>query len=50
MVLTEFPAAERERLREKLAPVTDKHVKQIDPALTQELFSELGKARSSAAR
>jgi len=50
MVLTEFPAAERERLREKLAPVTDKHVKQIDPVLTQELFSELGKARSSAAR
>jgi len=47
MVLTEFPAQERERLRDKLKPVTDKYVKQIDPALTQELFSELGKARSA---
>jgi len=47
MVLTEFPAQERERLRDKLKPVTDKYVKQIDPALTQELFSELGKARNA---
>ncbi|KQX95089.1 TRAP transporter substrate-binding protein [Variovorax sp. Root473] len=47
MVLTEFPAAERERLRDKLKPVTDKYVRQIDPALTQELFSELGKARGT---
>ena len=47
MTLTEFPAQERERLREKLKPVTEKYVKQIDPALAQELFSELGKARSA---
>lgn len=47
MTLTEFPAQERERLREKLKPVTDKYVKQIDPALAQELFAELGKARSA---
>lgn len=48
MVLTAFPAQERERLREKLKPVTDKYVRQIDPTLTQELFSELGKARGAA--
>ena len=47
MTLTEFPAQERERLREKLKPVTDKYVKQVDPALAQELFSELAKARSA---
>lgn len=48
MVLTEFSAQERERLRDKLKPVTDKYVRQIDPALTQELFSELGKVRGVA--
>lgn len=48
MVLTEFSAQERERLRDKLKPVTDKYVRQIDPALTQELFSDLGKVRGVA--
>jgi len=48
MVLTEFSAQERERLRDKLKTVTDKYVRQIDPALTQELFSELGKVRGVA--
>jgi tripartite ATP-independent transporter DctP family solute receptor len=47
MTLTTFPAQERERLREKLKPVTEKYVKQIDPALAQELFSELDKARAA---
>jgi len=47
MTLTEFPAQERERLREKLKPVTEKYVKQIDPALAQELFAELAKARGA---
>lgn len=47
MTLTEFPAQERERLREKLKPVTDKYVKQADPALAQELFRELAKARGA---
>jgi tripartite ATP-independent transporter DctP family solute receptor len=47
MTLTEFPAQERERLREKLKPVTEKYVKQVDPALAQELFAELAKARAA---
>jgi tripartite ATP-independent transporter DctP family solute receptor len=47
MTLTTFPAQERERLREKLKPVTEKYVKQVDPALAQELFAELAKARSA---
>jgi len=47
MTLTAFPAQERERLREKLKPVTDKYVKQVDPALAQELFAELAKARGA---
>ncbi|MNY21433.1 hypothetical protein D3C86_1549800 [compost metagenome] len=47
MTLTAFPAQERERLREKLKPVTEKYVKQIDPVLAQELFSELDKARAA---
>ena len=47
MTLTAFPAQERERLREKLKPVTEKHVKQVDPALAQELFAELAKARGA---
>ena len=46
MTLTEFPAQERDRLREKLKPVTEKYVKQVDAALAQELYSELGKVRS----
>jgi tripartite ATP-independent transporter DctP family solute receptor len=47
MTLTAFPAQERERLREKLKPVTEKHVRQVDPALAQELFAELAKARGA---
>ncbi len=47
MTLTEFPAPERERLREKLKPVTEKYVKQVDAALAQELFAELGKVRGA---
>ncbi|HEU0199397.1 MAG TPA: TRAP transporter substrate-binding protein [Burkholderiaceae bacterium] len=47
MTLTEFPAQERERLRAKLKPVTDKYAKQADPALAQEFFAELAKVRAA---
>jgi TRAP-type transport system periplasmic protein len=47
MTLTSFPPQERERLREKLKPVTDKYVKQLDPATAQEMFAELAKARTA---
>jgi len=47
MTLTSFTPQERERLREKLKPVTEKYVKQVDPALAQELFAELAKARAA---
>ena len=47
MVLTAFPAKERERLREKLKPVTEKYLSQVDPALAKELLTELAKVRSA---
>jgi TRAP-type transport system periplasmic protein len=46
MTLTEFSQQERERMREKLKPVTDKYTKVGDDALVKELFSEVAKARA----
>ena len=47
MAVNDVAPAERERMRERLKPVTDKYSKLIDPALLAEFMSEVSKARSA---
>jgi tripartite ATP-independent transporter DctP family solute receptor len=47
MTITEVSPEERNRMREKLAPVIEKHQKTINEAFVQELNAELQKVRSS---
>lgn len=46
MTATEFAPQERERMREKLKPVAQKHMSDGDAALTKELFAEIEKSRA----
>ena len=48
MAVNDVAAAERERMRERLKPVTEKYSKLIDPALLAEFMSEVTKARGAA--
>jgi TRAP-type transport system periplasmic protein len=48
MAVNDLSAAERERMREKLKPVTEKFSKEVDPALLAEFWSEIQKARTAA--
>ena len=45
-VVTEITAQERERMREKVKPVTDKYTKDIGESLVNEFHSEIKKVRS----
>lgn len=47
MAVNEVAAAERERIRERLQPVTEKHSKLVDPAVLAEFMSEVEKARAA---
>lgn len=47
MTATEFSPQERERMSEKLKPVTQKHMQNGDPTLTKELFAEIEKHRAN---
>jgi TRAP-type transport system periplasmic protein len=46
MVITDVTPEERTRMREKLKPVVEKHLKTIGEALVQELTAELKKVRA----
>ncbi|WP_298232991.1 TRAP transporter substrate-binding protein [uncultured Azohydromonas sp.] len=48
MAVNDVPQAERERMRERLKPVTEKFAKQIDPVLLAEFMSEVAKARNAS--
>jgi tripartite ATP-independent transporter DctP family solute receptor len=48
MAVNDVTPAERERMRERLKPVTDKYAQQIDPQLLAEFMSEVAKARSAS--
>lgn len=48
MAVNDVTQAERERMRERLKPVTEKYAKQIDPVLLAEFMSEVAKARSAS--
>ena len=48
MAVNDVSAAERERMRKQLEPVTDKYAKQLDAALLAEFMSEVKKARAAA--
>ena len=47
MVVTDVSTQERDRMREKLKPVTDKYTKVVGEALVKELHAEIDKVRSS---
>lgn len=45
MQITELPASEIDRMRQKVKPVTDKYVQSIGPELVQEMQAEVQKVR-----
>ena len=45
MTVTEFPAAETERMREKLKPVVDKYAHEVGEPLMKEMLAEIDKVR-----
>jgi TRAP-type transport system periplasmic protein len=45
MVVTEVSEAERERMREKVKPVTEKYEKEVGESLVKELYAEIAKVR-----
>ena len=45
MTVTEFPAAETERMREKLKPVVDKYAQEVGEPLMKEMLAEIDKVR-----
>jgi TRAP-type C4-dicarboxylate transport system substrate-binding protein len=45
MTVTEFPAAETERMREKLKPVADKYAQEVGEPLMKEMLAEIDKVR-----
>ncbi|UEM01713.1 TRAP transporter substrate-binding protein [Skermanella rosea] len=45
MQITELPASEIDRMREKVKPVTDKYVQSIGPELVKEMQAEVQKVR-----
>ncbi|WP_326538476.1 TRAP transporter substrate-binding protein [Pseudorhodoferax sp.] len=47
MAVNDLSAAERERMRERLKPVSEKYAKQLDPALLAEFMGEIRKARDA---
>jgi acyl-CoA reductase-like NAD-dependent aldehyde dehydrogenase len=47
MTITEISPAERDRMREKLKPVVEKHQKTISEAIVRELNEEIQKVRAS---
>ena len=48
MTVTDFIPQERERMSEKLKPVTQKHMQNGDPTLMKELFVEIEKHRTGS--
>jgi tripartite ATP-independent transporter DctP family solute receptor len=48
MAVNDVTQVERERMRERLKPVTEKYAKQLDPVLLAEFMSEVTKARSAS--
>ena len=48
LLVNDVSAAERERMREQLRPVVEKHAKLLDPALLAEFQAEIGKLRVAA--
>ena len=46
MTVTEFPASETARMREKLKPVVDKYAQEIGEPLMKEMLAEIDKVRS----
>jgi tripartite ATP-independent transporter DctP family solute receptor len=48
MAVNDVTQVERERMRERLKPVTEKYAKQVDPVLLAEFMSEVTKARSAS--
>ena len=48
MEISELPAEEVAKFREKAKPVSDKYAKEVDPALVQMLNDELAKARGKS--
>ncbi|UUZ69907.1 TRAP transporter substrate-binding protein [Polaromonas sp. P2-4] len=48
MAVNEVSAAERERMREQLKPVTEKYTRQVDSALLGEFLAEIQKVRRTA--
>jgi tripartite ATP-independent transporter DctP family solute receptor len=48
MTVSELPAEEVAKFREKAKPVTDKHAKEVDPALVQQLKDEITKVRGKS--
>ena len=45
MTVTEIPAQEIARMREKVKPVTDKFVKEAGEGLVKEMYAEIDKVR-----
>ncbi len=43
--MTEVSEAERERMREKVKPVTEKYEKEVGESLVKELYAEIAKVR-----
>ena len=48
MEITELPAEEAAKFRDRAKPVADKYAAQLDPALLQQLNAELAKARGKS--
>jgi TRAP-type transport system periplasmic protein len=47
MVLTEIPAAELTKMKEKVKPVIEKYTQEIGPDFVREFYAEIEKARAS---
>jgi TRAP-type transport system periplasmic protein len=50
VTVTVVPESERERMREKLQPVTEKYKAQFDQSLVKEMYGEIEKLRSGASK
>jgi TRAP-type C4-dicarboxylate transport system substrate-binding protein len=48
MEVSELPPEEVAKFREKAQPVTDKHAKEVDPALVRQLQDAIAKARGKS--
>lgn len=46
VAVNEVPAAEIERIRQKIKPITDKYAKDIDPDLVQQVNAEIARVRT----